>query len=99
MGTFVHWVVYNMSPTTEGLPENVHPTTPLSGGEQGVNGRGEPGYAAPCPPPGTPHHYHFRLYAVDQELDLKPVGNAAQVQSALKGHVLGTADLIGVFGR
>jgi Raf kinase inhibitor-like YbhB/YbcL family protein len=99
MGTFVHWLVYNISPTTEDLPANVLPSTPLNGGEQGINGRGETGYAGPCPPPGTPHHYHFRLYAVDQRLGLQPGANAAQVQSALKEHVLATTELIGIFGR
>jgi Raf kinase inhibitor-like YbhB/YbcL family protein len=99
MGTFVHWVVYNLSATSIGLPEGVLATASPAGGEQGKNGRDAIGYMGPCPPPGKPHHYHFRLYALDQELDLKAGATAAQVEAAIKGHVLGSIELVGIFGH
>jgi Raf kinase inhibitor-like YbhB/YbcL family protein len=99
MGTFVHWVVYNLSPTATGLPEGVLGTASVADGEQGVNGRGAIGYTGPCPPPGKPHHYHFRLCALDQKLELKAGATAHQVEAAIKGHVLGSAELVGIFAR
>jgi Raf kinase inhibitor-like YbhB/YbcL family protein len=99
MGTFVHWNVYDISPKTAGLSENARSSAQLGGGEQGINGRGEAAYAAPCPPPGKPHHYHFRLFAVDQNLGLQSGAPVDQVRTALNGHVLATADLVGIFGR
>lgn len=99
MGTFVHWVVYNLSPTSKGLPEGVSPSALVANGEQGTNGRGAIGYTGPCPPPGKPHHYHFHLYALDQKLELKAGAAAQQLEAALKGHVLGNAELVGIFKR
>jgi Raf kinase inhibitor-like YbhB/YbcL family protein len=99
MGIFVHWVVYNLSPAADGLPERMLATASVAGSEQGVNGQGEIGYIGPCPPPGKPHHYHFRLYALDRKLELKIGATAHQVEEAIKGHVLGSAVLIGIFGR
>jgi Raf kinase inhibitor-like YbhB/YbcL family protein len=96
-GTFVHWVVYNVSPTVKGLSEGMSESGFV--GEQGSNGRSETGYTGPCPPPGTPHHYHFRLYALDQKLQLKPGATENEVEAAMKGHVLGNTELIGVFER
>jgi len=99
MGTFVHWVIYNLSATAAGLPQAMLATASVGGSEQGVNGRGEIGYTGPCPPPGKPHHYHFRLYALDSKLALKEGATARQVEEAIKGHVIGSAELIGIFGR
>lgn len=97
-GTFVHWVIYNLSPDTKQLPQGISSSNG-SIGEQGINGRGETGYTGPCPPSGKPHHYHFQLYALDQKLQLGPGATEAQVQSAMKGHVIGKAELVGIFGR
>jgi Raf kinase inhibitor-like YbhB/YbcL family protein len=99
MGTFVHWVIYNLSPTTKGLPEGVSPMASPDNVEQGVNGSGAIGYMGPCPPPGKPHHYHFRLYALDRKLELKGGATADQVEAAARGHILGRTELVGVFGR
>ncbi|MBV8357921.1 MAG: YbhB/YbcL family Raf kinase inhibitor-like protein [Deltaproteobacteria bacterium] len=99
IGTFVHWVIYNLSPTTTGLPEGVSATASIADSEQGTNGSGTIGYTGPCPPPGKPHHYHFRLYALDQKLKLKAGATAHQVEAAIKGHVLGRAELVGIFAR
>jgi Raf kinase inhibitor-like YbhB/YbcL family protein len=99
MGTFVHWVVYNLAPAAKGLPENVSPAISVEDVEQGVNGSGAIGYMGPCPPPGKPHHYHFRLYALDQKLDLREGATAHQVETAIQGHVVGSTQLVGIFER
>ena len=98
-GTFVHWVVYNIDPALKELAEGKSTSGSAANGEEGVNGRGEVGYTGPCPPAGRPHHYHFRLYALDQTLKLKPGATAEQVEEAMRGHVLATAELIGIFQR
>jgi Raf kinase inhibitor-like YbhB/YbcL family protein len=99
MGTFVHWVIYNISPATKQLPEGVAASAAVSNGEQGLNGRNEIGYTGPCPPPGKPHHYQFRLYALDQKLELGPGATPQQLTAAMKGHVLASAELVGIFER
>ena len=99
MGTFVHWVIYNISPAAKGLPGDVSATETVAGGEQGVNGRNATGYTGPCPPPGKPHHYHFRLYALDRKLEFKTGATARQVEEAIQGHVLASTELLGIFER
>jgi len=99
-GTFVHWVVYNLPASVRHLDENVakEPTI-AGGGNQGRNGFRRFGYGGPCPPPGPTHHYHFRLYALDSSLNMGPGATAAQVQAAIQGHVLATAELVGTYKR
>ena len=99
MGTFVHWVIYNLSPTTSALPEQVSPSASLGDGEQGVNGLGSIVYTGPCPPAGEPHHYHFRLYALDERLNLQKGATAQQLESAIQGHILASTELVGIFQR
>ncbi len=100
MGVYKHWIVYNLSPATDRLPANL-PATPTiaGGGVQGTNERGTIGYHGPCPPPGPAHHYHFRLYALDEMLDLKPGATNDEVEAAMKGHELAATDLVGTFAR
>lgn len=99
-GTFIHWVIYNMPPDRSSLPKDVAAKDNIpGGGEQGLNSRDKIGYHGPCPPPGTPHHYHFHLYALDQKLDLKPAASARQVEDAIEKHVLAETDMVGMFGR
>jgi Raf kinase inhibitor-like YbhB/YbcL family protein len=99
-GSFVHWVLYNVPAGVSELPAGVAKTESIAQGtDQGVNGRGQIGYAGPCPPPGAPHHYHFRLYALDNRVGLKAGASADDVEGAIKGHVLGSAELVGTFGR
>ena len=99
-GSFVHWVVYNLPGNTTKLDADVPKTDAVpGGGDQGVNGFGNIGYQGPCPPPGRPHHYHFHLYVLDGELNLKPSATADDVEQASKGHTLAEADLVGIFGR
>ena len=98
-GTFVHWVIYNLPPDTQGLPEDVpNQQTLPSGAAQGANGAGIIGYMGPCPPSGT-HRYFFKLYALDTELD--PGGGATkeEVLDAMEGHVLAEGQLMGTYRR
>src|SRR5438552_2488934 len=71
-GAFTHWVVFNLPATSPGLNEGVPPQTKLRDGTgQGTNDFGAVGYGGPAPPPGKPHHYQFKLFALDQTLDLE----------------------------
>jgi Raf kinase inhibitor-like YbhB/YbcL family protein len=99
-GTWVHWVVYNLPPSARQLPEHVPAGDVVAdGGKQGVNDFPLSGYGGPCPPPGKPHRYFFRLYALDTVLDLRAPVHRQDVDSAMKGHVLAQAELMGTFGR
>ncbi len=101
-GTFVHWVLYNIPPGTRGLPTGIptghvvrSPITAL----QGFNDFHRSGYAGPCPPPGKPHHYHLKLYAVDRVLAVPPGASKTVLLKALQDHVLAEAELVGRYGR
>lgn len=99
-GTWVHWVVYNIPAGTKELTEGVAKQEQLTdGGLQGRNDFRKIGYGGPCPPPGKPHRYYFKLYALDTKLELNAGSSKADVESAMKGHVLAEAELIGRFGR
>lgn len=99
-GTFVHWVIYNMgSSMTQLLEDTPRSAETTFGARQGVNGLDNIGYKGPCPPPGAPHHYHFRLFALDSPLKLELGTNAAEVRQAMNGHVLASTELVGIFGR
>ena len=100
-GIFDHWVLFNLPPTLIELPEGVPATETLeSGARQGQNGRGNVGYMGPCPPPETgTHRYFFNLYALDTELGTKAKATKAGVLSAMEGHVLDEASLVGTYRR
>jgi hypothetical protein len=99
-GTWVHWVVYDLPASARQLPEHVSPGEAVAGGgKQGVNDFPMNGYGGPCPPPGKPHRYFFRLYALDTILDLRAAAHRKEVDSAMKGHILAQAELMGTFGR
>lgn len=99
-GTFVHWVAYNIPPSSAGVPNGLPKTSRLAGGgEQGINSFGKIGYNGPCPPPGSSHHYHFKLYALDQEIDPGAQAQAAALEDAMRGHVKASAELVGIFSR
>jgi Raf kinase inhibitor-like YbhB/YbcL family protein len=99
-GTFVHWVVYNLPASTRQLPERLPGNDEMQGGgNQGVNDFARTGYGGPCPPPGRPHRYFFRLYALDGKLNLKTAARRKDVDQAMKGHVLAHAELMGLYGR
>lgn len=97
---FTHWLAYDIPADTHALPEGAStPSARLDHGTEGINGFGRIGYGGPCPPAGKPHHYVFRVYALDTRLGL-PAGQAtAQVLSAIKGHVLAEGDIVGLYAR
>jgi len=99
-GTWVHWVLYNLPAAAKELPEGLKKEEQLPDGtQQGLNDFRKIGYNGPCPPPGKPHRYFFKLYALNAKLTLKPGATKADVESASKGHILGQAELMGKYGR
>jgi Raf kinase inhibitor-like YbhB/YbcL family protein len=96
-GTFVHWVVYNLSAENMGIVENLPQDGELkAGGFQGKNDFEKTGYGGPCPPSGT-HRYFFKIYALDAELPLKAGATRAEVENAMAGHILAQAQLMGTY--
>ena len=95
-GGFTHWVLFDIPATTAKLPEGFQP------GSVGVSGNSSfrrTGYGGPCPPSGT-HHYHFMLSALDVgSLALKQGATKGDVEKGMRGHVLGTAELVGLYAR
>ena len=98
-GTWVHWVVYDLSPDIKDLPEAVPPDkTVLGGAKQGLNDFRKIGYGGPCPPGGT-HRYFFKVYALDAALNLKPGATKRELLQSMEGHVLAEGQLIGRYRR
>ncbi len=93
-GTWVHWTVWNIDPAATSILENNVP----SGAVEGVTDFGVPGYGGPCPPSGT-HRYFFKIFALDIMLDLDSSSTASDIESAIQGHVLDSAELIGLYGE
>jgi Raf kinase inhibitor-like YbhB/YbcL family protein len=99
-GTWVHWVVYDLPATLRELPEGFGAGDRLpAGAHLGRNDFRKVGYGGPCPPPGAPHRYYFRLYALDAMLELRPSATRAQLDRAMSGHILGEAEVMGRYGR
>jgi Raf kinase inhibitor-like YbhB/YbcL family protein len=97
--TFVHWVVYDLPPTSRQLPEQIpQGKTINNGGIQGKNDFNQLGYGGPCPPSGT-HRYIFQIYALDTKLNLPPGASKSQVIAAMDGHILARGELIGRYQR
>ena len=100
VGIWTHWVLFDLPPQATGLQEGVAKVDELSsGGRQGRNDFRKIGYGGPCPPPGKPHRYFFKLYALDQILNLKPGASGKEVEQAMQGHILGQAELMGKYRR
>ncbi len=103
---WVHWVIYKLSPSLTGLPENVptgskidKPVAALQGRNSWPSGR-TIGYRGPAPPPGHgTHHYHFKLYALDTELKLNAGSDKPALLAAMQGHILAEAEVIGTYSR
>jgi Raf kinase inhibitor-like YbhB/YbcL family protein len=91
VGTWVHWVVYDI-PVIAVIKEGSVP------GTQGINNFNKINYGGPCPPSGT-HRYFFKLFALDTKLNLPPGKTKAQIEKAMDGHILGKDELIGLFKR
>lgn len=99
-GTWVHWVIYDLPADTKELAEGVPTTEALTNGaKQGTNDFRKLGYGGPCPPPGLPHRYFFKLYALDAPTGLKPGASKQQLLKAIENHVLGEAEIIGRYKR
>jgi Raf kinase inhibitor-like YbhB/YbcL family protein len=93
-GGFVHWVVFNIDPKTSEIGENIKPES----GIEGTGSSGKNGYVPPCPPSGA-HHYHFKLYALDSELNLNGSAKREDVEKAMEGHIIDRAEIIGLYQR
>ncbi len=99
MGTWVHWVIYNIPASVKSLPEGVAPERKLKDGTlQGLNDFRKIGYGGPCPPSGV-HRYFFKLYALDTKLDLPAGATKAELLNVMKGHILAQAELMGKFAK
>lgn len=101
MGTWVHWVLYDLPADTKSLAEGVAKSEKLpNGAKQGKTDFGSVGYGGPCPPKGHGiHHYSFKLYALDVMLDLPSGSTKAKLLQAMKGHILAEGELIGLYKR
>jgi hypothetical protein len=99
VGTWVHWVLFNIPPNENELPAEVAPDASLrNGASHGTNDFRKLGYGGPCPPGGT-HRYYFKLYALDTELSLESGATKAQVEDAMVGHILAQGQLMGKYAR
>lgn len=94
IGTFVHWLLYNLPPETTKIDNNNLP----SGTKQGFTDFRKNGWGGPCPPSGV-HRYFFKLYAIDKTLDLPEGANKAKLENSIKGHIIEQAQLIGLYKR
>jgi Raf kinase inhibitor-like YbhB/YbcL family protein len=97
-GTWIHWVLFNISGDAVELTKAV-PTLPElpSGARHGRNTAGDMAYAGPCPPPGKPHRYFFRLYALDISLNLPPGATRAELEQAMDQHIVAQGTLMGTY--
>jgi Raf kinase inhibitor-like YbhB/YbcL family protein len=99
-GTYVHWVLYNLSGESVELSRGIPAVPELpSGARQGRNDSGEIGYTGPCPPAGKPHRYYFRLYALDIMVTLPYGVSKAELERAIADHILGQGTLMGTYQR
>ena len=99
IGTWVHWVIYNIRSTPNELPAKILPQekTPFGAG-QGINDFGKIGYGGPCPPSGV-HRYFFKLYALDTKLNLEGRVTKKQLEDEIKEHIIDKAELVGRYSR
>ena len=99
-GIFVHWVLFNLPPATAELSDGLpHQPTLANAAVQGKNDFAKIGYGGPAPPPGKPHRYYFRLYALDSLLKLQAGATKQQLVTAMKGHILAETHLMGTYQR
>jgi len=99
VGTWVHWVLFNLPATARGLPEAFPSDITFADGSMSGNSSfGRPGYGGPCPPSGT-HRYFFKLYALDETLGISAGATKGELEKAMVGHILGTGELMGTFSK
>ncbi len=100
VGTWVHWVLFDLPESLRELPEGVAKSQDLpDGSHQGKNDFGRIGYGGPCPPRGPAHRYFFKLYALDAKLNLKAGATKSEVEKAMRGHILSQTELMGKYKR
>lgn len=98
-GTFTHWILFDLPPTIDMIPENFPPISRLANGERhGTNDAGKLGYFGPCPPSGR-HRYFFHVYALDTTLSLDSSAGSKAFDLAIKGRVLAEGSLMGRYQR
>lgn len=90
-GTWSHWIVYNIPPDTAQIDQNTSP------GTAGLNDFEKYAYDGPCPPYGRPHHYIFRLYALDTLLTINEKPTLSNVEKAIQGHIIAQTELVGIY--
>lgn len=93
-GNFIHWILTNLDPNTKAIAEGFSPV----GATAGLNSCGDAKYCPPCPPTGS-HRYIFTLYALDSALSLSGKADESEVLSAMRGHILEQAELVGLYSR
>ncbi len=93
-GTWVHWTLWNIDPTTTGIIENSVPPKAIAG----QTSSGQNVYGGPCPPSGT-HRYFFKLYALDSKLSLSSFSLKEDLEKAMQGHIIKQAELVGLYSR
>lgn len=101
MGTFTHWVIWNIEPTNvipEEIPKENEISKPFKA-IQGKNNFGKIGYNGPCPPKGKPHRYFFKIYGLDTTLDLKKGSKKKDLEKAMEGHILQSGEAMAKYGR
>ena len=94
MGTWVHWVIWNIPPSVKEIKENTVP----QGAVEGMNDFRRHRYGGPCPPSGT-HRYFFKVYALDTMLTINPNSTKVDLEKAMQGHILAQGQLIGLYKR
>ena len=100
MGTFTHWLLYNLPAAARSVPQGTAQKQVLpDGSQQGLNSGDEVGYYAPCPPGHTQHRYVFTVFALDGTITIPARPNATQVQKAMTGHILAAGQLMARYGR
>jgi Raf kinase inhibitor-like YbhB/YbcL family protein len=100
VGTWVHWVIYNIPGTARALAGGVEKKEQLAdGSRQGRNDFRKTGYNGPCPPPGKSHRYFFKLYALSTELTLAPGASKSDVERAVEGYILARTEWMGRYQR
>ena len=98
--TFVHWVLYNIPATANGLSEaSTRETAQSMGAAEGRSGSGRSGYGGPCPPSGSPHRYFFRVYALDTTIELDEGATKTQLLEAMQGKIIAQGELVGTYSR
>ncbi|MGH9777984.1 MAG: YbhB/YbcL family Raf kinase inhibitor-like protein [Candidatus Acidiferrales bacterium] len=100
VGTWVHWVLYDLPATARSLPEGaLKDALAADGAQLGKNSWDRLGYGGPCPPPGPAHRYFFKLYALDGKTNVRPGATKAELEKAMQGHILAQAELMGRYKR